>query len=162
MYPASYMWGQVLPQMIRFLVHKPFGVAAPLAGLQMAKHTMFYAQLMIQTNPDLQQFVQDHPQSVRMLSLLLPGTPWDIPVNAPAWARHLAEDDAQNKLRAEAGLKPQPTDYGKVVSDTVNYAFGLGKGLQSPIDIMDEWNPANAQKQKQPDPAAAIWSQLPQ
>ena len=33
MYPASYMWGKVLPEMIRFLVAKPFGVEAPMAGL---------------------------------------------------------------------------------------------------------------------------------
>jgi hypothetical protein len=43
------------------------------------------------------------------------------------------------------------------VSDTVNYAFGLGKGLQQPLDIMNEWNGKPA---KEPDPAASIWSQL--
>ena len=79
MYPASYMWGKVLPELVRFMAKEPFGVAAPFAGLQLAKHAAFYSQLMIQTNPDFQQFVEDHPETVRFLALMLPGTPWENP-----------------------------------------------------------------------------------
>jgi len=157
MYPASYMWGKVLPAMVRFLVAKPFGVDAPFAGVQMAKHAAFYAQLMIQTNPELQDFIEQHPESVRMFAMLLPGTPWDIPVNVPAWARHAAEDANQNRLRVEQGLKPQPTDFGRIIEDTVAYAFGGPRAIASPFNLVSEWN---GSKQVEPDDAADVWSQI--
>lgn len=158
MYPASYMWGKVLPAMIRFLVAKPFGVDAPFAGLAMAKHVSFYTQLLIQTNPEIADFIEDHPESVRLFALMLPGTPWDIPVNVPAWARHAAEDANQNKLREQQGLKPQPTDFGRIIEDTINYAFGAGRSVTQPLDVLSEWNgPA---PEKDPDDAAAVWSRI--
>jgi hypothetical protein len=157
MYPASYMWGKVLPAMIRFLVAKPFGVDAPFAGALMAKHAAFYAQLMIQTNPEMQDFIEKHPETIRMFQMMLPGTPWDIPVNMPAWARHAAEDAAQNRLRTEQGLAAQPTDFGKIIEDTVAYAFGGPRAIASPFNLMSEWNGANT---PEPDDAANVWSQI--
>ena len=174
MYPASYMWGKVLPNMLRFLVRKPFGIEAPLAGLQLAKHTAFYAQLWLQTDPNVASFIEDNPQAIRFLQLLLPGTPWEIPVNAPAWARHLAEDELQNQWREANGLERQRTDVGRVASDTLNYAFSIGRNIEQPFDILSELGTdINALGQSLglapstppeaaptlPDPAA-IWSQL--
>jgi hypothetical protein len=112
---------------------------------------------MIQTNPEIADFIEKHPESLRFFMLMLPGTPWDIPVNVPAWARHMAEDQAQNKLRAERGLKPQPTDVGKIIEDTINYAFGAGRSVTQPLDVMSEWNGKQA---VEPDRAANVWSRM--
>jgi hypothetical protein len=78
-------------------------------------------------------------------------------VNVPAWARHAAEDAAQNRLRVEKGLAPQPTDFGRIIEDTVAYAFGGPRAIASPFNLMSEWN---GSKQVEPDDAANVWSQI--
>ena len=169
MYPASYMWGKVMPQMLRFLIKKPFGIDAPLAGLQMAKHVQFYTQLWMQSEEDIGDFIEANPNVIRFFQLLLPGTPWDIPVNAPAWARHLTEDQLQNQARVAAGLEPQDTDFGSIIGDTINYSFGMGRNVEQPMDILSEMGDivSGGWRDDKDDPdvqdasnASAIWSQL--
>jgi len=126
MYPASYMWGKVLPELTRFLVRKPFGVDAPFAGMQMANHVYEAIQLELATDDGMMaDLVEEFPALVHFLQLMVPGTPWDIPVNAPAWTRRIAQD-------AWAGKDP---DFGRAISDTVTYAFGPGR---APKDML-EW-----------------------
>jgi hypothetical protein len=118
LYPASYMWGKVLPELIRFLVRKPFGVDAPFAGLQMANHVYEAIQLELNTDDGtIKNMVAEFPELLRFLQLMVPGTPWDIPVNAPAWTRRLAQSSWEGK----------PADPAAAISDTVMYAFGPGR-----------------------------------
>lgn len=129
LYPASYMWGKVLPEMLRFLTNKPFGVNAPFAGLQMANHVFEAIQLQMNTdNGEFADFIEEFPELLRFIQLLVPGTPWDIPVNAPAWTRRIAED-------AWRGRDP---DFGRAISDTVSYAFGPGRAPQDVLDALGE------------------------
>jgi hypothetical protein len=118
MYPASYMWGKVLPELMRFLVKQPFGVDAPFAGMAMANHV--YEALQLQMNTDggeLADLIGRFPEALRFIQLMVPGTPWDIPVNAPAWTRRLVQDAWSNK----------PINPGAAITDTVAYAFGPGR-----------------------------------
>lgn len=139
LYPASYMWGKVLPEMARFLLKEPFGVKAPLGGAALTSHLAFYFALMMQEHDDWKAWFDDHPKMIRFLQMLLPGTPWDIPVNAPAYLRHLTGDVNQNRLRVQNGLEPKAIDPAGYVTDTINYAMGTERNLTSPLDLLSEF-----------------------
>ena len=70
------------------------------------------------------ELIERYPEALRFWQLLLPGTPWDIPVNVPAWTRRISQDAWNMK----------DPDYGKAISDTVSYAFGVGR---APADVLD-------------------------
>jgi hypothetical protein len=139
MYPASYMWGKVLPELTRFLLKKPFGVDAPFAGMAMANHVIQGFQLEVQTNQQLRDFLEQHPQTVRFFEMMVPGTPWDIPVNGPPWMRHFMEQEMENRLREQRGLKPVQNDLSRIIGDTANYAVGAGRAAIQWGAIQNEW-----------------------
>jgi hypothetical protein len=138
MYPASYMWGKVVPELIRFLVAKPFGVDAPLWGMAQAVNVWQGVALQFNVDPELRKWVQDHPELIRFMTMLLPGSPWDVPVNAPAWARHSIATVANNKERVERGLEPKGTDVLRSIGETADYAFNPGRALTTASSIIDE------------------------
>lgn len=144
-YPASYMWGKVVPELVRFLVREPFGIQAPLAGYAMASHVSQAIMLELNTDPESRKWVEDHPQLIRFLQMMLPGTPWDIPVNAPAWARHTVAGVAQNQIRQEAGQPPKDVGLLQNLEDTTSYAFGVTRFLGTIGDISKELGPQAAE-----------------
>ena len=131
MYPASYMWGKVLPELMRFLVKKPFGVDAPFAGMAMANHVWNAIQLEMATDNSgtIQELVEDFPEALRFMQLMVPGTPWDIPVNMPAWTRRIAQDAWQGK----------EADIPGAISDTVSYAFGPGRAPSDMVEFLQDF-----------------------
>jgi len=120
MYPLSYMWGKVLPELLRFLVRKPFGVDAPFAGVAMANHVYNAVQLELNTDSGIAELVKDTPEMLHLLELLLPGNPYNLPVNIPAWSRRLA---SQSMSGQDVSLE----DTGRALTDTLQYAFGPGR-----------------------------------
>ena len=112
LYPASYMWGKALPELVRFLVAKPFGVNAPLWGLAQAINVWEGISLQLNTDTDLREMVEgEHAKEfIRFFQMMLPGSPVDIPVQAPAWMRNSIRTIADMKGRQEAGLEVQPPD----------------------------------------------------
>jgi hypothetical protein len=112
LYPMSYMWGKVLPELVRFLVFRPFGLRAPLVGL--AAYTRVREAIIEEqvTNPDFAAFIKDNPDSLNFLSMLLPGTPEDIPVNLPAWMRHLSRDIQGGKNINRPWIEREAIDTG--------------------------------------------------
>ena len=139
LYPFSYMWGKVLPEMVRFLVRKPFGIDAPFAGMQMANHVWEAVQLEMATGDpsdpntkgEFQKFVENYPEALRFLQLLVPGTPWDLPVNFPAWTRRIAQ-------QAYKGKEVTPAFLGGALTDTISYAFGPGRAPKDFLDVIGE------------------------
>jgi hypothetical protein len=124
LYPSSYMWGKVLPELMRFLVKKPFGIDAPFLGMQMANHVWNSIQLEMNTdNSPIANLILEYPEAVRFLQLMVPGTPWDVPVNAPAWARRLSQDAWQGRT----------PDIGAALTDSLQYAWGPGR---APADLL--------------------------
>jgi hypothetical protein len=140
-YPASYMWGKVVPELVNFLIREPFGVRAPMWGYTMAGHVSQAIQMQFATDPDFRDWVEKHPEMIRFVMMMLPGTPWDIPVNMPAWMRHVAEAEAQNTIRTARGEAPQHADVLHEVADTASYAFGIGRTLETIGKIGKELNP---------------------
>jgi hypothetical protein len=53
--------------------------------------------LIQMADPEFAKQMQDNKGSIYLVQLLLPATFENIPVNAPAWARHLADAQATGK-----------------------------------------------------------------
>lgn len=124
LYPLSYMWGKIMPEMIRFLVKRPFGLKAPLGGLALAKDVWNSTQLQIQTDQNLRDWLKSHPGAITYFSVLMPGTPWDLPVNLNVLLRRSIQN-----VQANQALPPgqqKPFDVGTGVQDLIDYSFGLG------------------------------------
>lgn len=85
LYPFSYMIGKVLPEVARFLFWKPFGAIAPGAGYSAYKKVSDYLERM-GPPPEWRETTQ-RPDYEFLLAQLLPGTPEDITVVIPGWAR---------------------------------------------------------------------------
>jgi hypothetical protein len=89
MYPYSYMFKKILPEMIEFLFKRPFGAQAPMAGYSAYMHVRDYFEYELETNPGIGIWLDEHPNSVYMLTMMFPGVPWDVTAVPPAWARNL-------------------------------------------------------------------------
>ena len=124
------MWGKGVPELMRFLVKKPFGIDAPFAGMQMANHVYNAIQLELATDNDglMGNLILDFPEALRFLQLMVPGTPWDIPVNVPAWTRRLSQDAWQGK----------EADPGGAITDTIGYTFGPGRAPRDLSRVLED------------------------
>jgi hypothetical protein len=145
LYPASYMWGKILPEMIRFLVKEPFGVQAPLGGLLLANNIYRSVMLQQQFDPEFRKHMAENTDLWRFVAIMTPSLPWEVPVNAPLWMRRLSEgalnyDDklASYRARAAAGrLTPSEKppelanleDVGNIGAEMLNYAFGPANAI---------------------------------
>jgi hypothetical protein len=156
LYPASYMWGKVLPELLRFLVKTPFGIEAPLGGLALSNN--IYRQVMVQQqyDPEFRQQMIDRTDMFHLLALMTPALPWEIPVNAPLWARRVAEADATHQAELASGDASSPMmdpeQFGKLTQEMLGYAFGpanaaemVGSGVNSLFNLGDETFRAAAQ-----------------
>jgi hypothetical protein len=123
LYPASYMWGKVLPEFARFLILRPFGRNAPLAGMA-AWQKVQEAFVASAAEPDMQEWLKENKDAVYLANMLLPGSPENLPANAPAWARHIAED-------ANAGRPITGNTVTREISDSASYAFGPVRGTST-------------------------------
>jgi hypothetical protein len=110
LYPASYMWGKMLPEMVRFVGATPFGVHT--TAMAYALHDVQKAVgAQREFDPEFDAFIEKlgHSQSMFALSYLLPAAPWDIPATAPAWMRNIAQQGLDQASAMKQG-KPVKTD----------------------------------------------------
>lgn len=123
LYPASYMWGKVLPEFARFLLLRPFGQKAPLVGLA-AWQKVQEAFVASTADPEFRGWLEENKDAVYLANMLLPGLPSHMPVNAPAYGRHIAEDTL-------AGRDVTANTIAREVTDTASYAFGPVRGTET-------------------------------
>lgn len=137
MYPYSYMHGKVLPELVEFLMFRPFGFKTPLLTFDVTNR--MYQSFMNQQehDEDLRRFLYENEPAFRTLSMFVPGTPWDLPVNMPLVARRLLEGHLTNEQRIAEGKEPLNIDPGKIISDTVGYQFGVGRAPQTFGDTIE-------------------------
>jgi hypothetical protein len=150
LYPMSYMWGKVLPEMARFLVTRPFGLKAPLLGMALANDFMATIQNTMNQDPEARDYFDKRPGMVRLLNMMLPGTPWDMPVVMPVLMRHAAELDADNASRRANGLPEKSLVLGNEMDALIQHAFGLGNfagDITKAVGEMTGTNASLAQKQ---------------
>jgi hypothetical protein len=78
---------------------------------------------------------------------MVPGVPWDLPVNAPAWMRHMASEVAtqnQMMLQGKVDKNGNPIkvdltkiDYGRILTESVNYAYNPLRPVVDQGSVMD-------------------------
>jgi hypothetical protein len=141
MYPLSYMWGKVLPELVEFLVFRPFGLKAPFVALNTVQNV--YQAVMEQQayDPELRAYLAEHEDSFRALAMLVPGLPWDLPVNSPLWMRRIAEAVGQQNARvvegttnpdgSAAAVDITKIDYGRLFTDVAGYSLNPVRGFEN-------------------------------
>jgi hypothetical protein len=127
LYPLSYMWGKVLPELTEFLMFRPFGFKSPVVAYNTVNS--MYTSFMHQQayDEDLRQYMYKNEPALRTISMFLPGVPWDMPVNISLWQRRLIEGVMTNQQRELEGKKPLNIDVGKIISDTIGYQIGAAR-----------------------------------
>ena len=90
LYPFNYYEGKVLPEFARFLFKEPFGLHAPGLGASQlfTMHDHIVGQMAADPN-GFAKVVKDNPALIHTVNMFLPGTPWDMNINAPAYVRHI-------------------------------------------------------------------------
>jgi hypothetical protein len=121
LYPASYMWGKVLPNLAEFLLFRPFGFKAPLAPLILTQEFYQSFERQQQYDEELRNFLYMNEPYMRAMSMVVPGLPWDLPVNAPAWIRRVFTQWEENNVRAMNGQKPRDLDIPGIIKDSMEY-----------------------------------------
>jgi hypothetical protein len=141
LYPLSYMWGKILPEMVEFLMFRPFGVKAPGVALTATNKMYQHTMNAIENDPDVRAFMDENEDALRAIAMLVPGVPWDLPVNAPLWLRRYIEGVATNLQKDIEGKQPESysawnafvsdIDYTKIVGDTIGYTAGPKQGAET-------------------------------
>jgi hypothetical protein len=144
LYPASYFWGKILPEMVEFLAFRPFGIKAPFVALEQAN--MVYQHVMTQQeyDPEFRKWMTDNEPYLRQIAAITPGLPWDFPVNSPLWIRRTVEglsqfasDKAAGKITMDKkGHTKDEWDVlqqtiPKAIQDSVDYAIGPSTGSKN-------------------------------
>jgi hypothetical protein len=124
LYPASYMWGKILPEMVRFLALRPFGMTTPFLAWNVAREISDTIRVQSQNDPSWKKFLDDNKQAFLLMSMMFPATPNDIPANASLPVRRIAEQGLDNEALQAKGLPIKPIDYTKGAMDAVQYAVG--------------------------------------
>lgn len=139
LYPASYMWGKILPEMIRFVAMEPFGLHT---GAMAYTLNDVYNSIAMQRelDPKFDKKINDlgHSPSVFMLSYLLPAVPWDVPSVLPGWARELANQGFANKTRRDRGLPTKNIDVAAAVGKVADYLSPLNADLAKTSNMATE------------------------
>ena len=135
LYPASYMWGKVLPEMVRFLALRPFGMTTPFLGWNVAREVGDTIRTQSETDESFKKFLEENEDALMFMSMFFPALPQDIPANASLPLRRIAEQGLENEASYAAGGEGKGIDYSKGVQDAVSYAVGPLGTLRTVTDI---------------------------
>jgi hypothetical protein len=112
LYPASYMYGKILPELVRFIAREPFGIQTGAMA-----ESLYHLQMSLATQRELDgEFNKlfegaSKSETAWLFGYMIPSVPWDIGAALPAWARSFARQGLENQKRADAGLPPNPIDF---------------------------------------------------
>jgi hypothetical protein len=124
LYPASYMWGKVLPEMVRFLALRPFGMTTPFLGWNIAREVGDSIRSQSENDPSVKQFLADNEDAFMFLSMFFPGLPQDIPANFSLPLRRIAEQGLEGQQAVAMGQAPGEVEYLRGAQDAIQYAVG--------------------------------------
>ena len=130
-YPSSYMWGKVLPEMLRFLALRPFGYETPMLAWNVLREVSDTMSYQSETNGDVRQFLEDNERAFMLMSMMFPSVPNDISANASLPFRRIAEQSLMNQYKASQGIEfgdetgqVHDINYLSGLEDAVSYAIG--------------------------------------
>lgn len=140
-YPSSYMWGKVLPEMLAFLALRPFGFTAPFLAWNVSREVSDSIRAQGEMDESFRQWQEDNEDAFMLFNMLFPALPQDIPANVPLPIRRLAEQGLEQRERYEAGAEQAdipPVDWTKGLSDAMFYAFGPAGTLRTGTQNLPE------------------------
>ncbi len=117
-YPASYMWGKILPELVQFMAQRPFGVRTGAAAYSYMDVQRAVA-MQREFDPELDKNIETmgHSASMYALGYMLPSWPWEASAAWPAWAREFSQEGLDMQARVESG--------GTVASDSSSQGINL-------------------------------------
>jgi hypothetical protein len=119
-YPASYMWGKIAPEIVRFVMKEPFGVRTGAAAYGM-KDVQQAIALQRELDPEFDAKIEQlgHSQALSFLGYMLPALPWETQAGFPIWARQIADQGLDAKRREELGLPQEGIGLVKPITSTL-------------------------------------------
>lgn len=121
-YPASYMWGKVLPELVRFIAKEPFGLrtGAMAYGLNEVSKSI---AIQREWDPEFDKMLDNigRNSALWLLSYLIPAWPTNVGASVPTWARDIVEQSIENEKRVAKGLPAKEIDLGRTVRRVVEY-----------------------------------------
>jgi hypothetical protein len=137
-YPASYMWGKVAPNFIKFLAKNQFGLRTA-AGLSAVRDAQLALAARYEFDPEFEKAVASFGQSEALwfVSYLLPGAPWDVGAAAPPPVTELLRQADTNANRVHRGLKALPLDIGRILDSTTKFS-SITRNLNTPFEAASE------------------------
>ena len=139
MYPASYMWGKILPELVRFIAAEPVGIKT--GGLMYSLMDLQAAiAIRREYDPHFDAKIEKlgHSQAINFLGYLLPTLPWDVAASAPGWMRSIAEQGLANldrpyhEQRTPSLLHPATTTVQRLVPMLVTLPWA-GRALDEVV-----------------------------
>ncbi|HET7070158.1 MAG TPA: hypothetical protein VFI40_04995, partial [Nocardioides sp.] len=130
-YPASYMWGKIAPEVIRFVAKEPFGVKTGALAYSLNDVEQAMA-IQREYDPEFDQFIEKlgHSQTMYYLGYLLPAVPWDIGAAMPSWMRDVAAQGLANQERVARGQQPKPIDLSRPLHKVADYVSPFRSAFQ--------------------------------
>lgn len=120
LYPASYMWGKIGPELIRFIAREPFGERTGAMLYSLADYQKAIG-VQRQWDPEFDKTMNDLGNSAALsfAGFMLPATPWSLPSSYPAWMRDMAQQGLKNNAAANTGGVVEDNDFIKPLTDTM-------------------------------------------
>jgi hypothetical protein len=130
-YPASYMWGKIAPELIRFVARTPFGVQT---GAMLNSFADVQKAIAIQReyDPEFDAAIEKigSSQALWFLGYLLPAVPWDISAAMPSYARNIAQQGLDNEARVARGEAAKPIDISVPLQKVSDYVSPFRSAFQ--------------------------------
>jgi hypothetical protein len=134
-YPTSYMYGKILPAFVNALFkYAPFtSEYAPFVGYRRFDLIADHVAAALETNPELQEYVNSRPPLIMFLNGLLPGWPTDIGVSLPYWLR-----EGIMRPVAEGNLESIPGELTRGVSTQIERTFGPLQSVKATANALSD------------------------
>ena len=135
LYPSSYMWGKVLPEMVKFLAKSPFGFESGIAGYELARVEQAIA-IRREYDPQMATAADALANSPTtfLLDYLTPSLPGsDMRAATPPWAQAMAKSGLDLGAIAKAEFATiSPTRWTNQIGKAGSETIGAVKGALKP------------------------------
>jgi hypothetical protein len=149
LYPASYMWGKIMPEVVQFIAQRPFGIRTGGAAYS-AMDAQAAIALQREYNPEFDAMIEKlgHSQALSWAGYLLPTLPWDISASAPQWMKDVAAQGTRNQKAATAGQPVEDFNAVQPATDVVSKLNPLETTIPWLGRAIDEMNGPNTPAEK--------------
>jgi hypothetical protein len=149
LYPASYMWGKLAPEVVQFIAKRPFGIRTG-GALSAMMHAKSEIALRREYDPEFDKQIEKlgHSQAMSFLGYMLPTLPWDISASAPQWMKDVAAQGTDRAKAVAAGQEPTGFSVTQPFVDTVKKLNPLETTVPWAGRAIDELNGPNTPAEK--------------